>query len=74
MKKTTLKIPRSEKLTKEEVSMLKAHLKKYPSGSQAAIAIKIDRMVLNRVIAYGSGHPSTVSKIRAFFNSENIEC
>jgi len=55
----------SVSLTKEEHTALKQYRKDFVTEVQCAIAIGIDRNVLNRIIAFGSGSPDSVEKIRA---------
>lgn len=56
--------PRSVELTKQEHRALKAFRKGFETEVACAIAIGIDRTVLNAVILKGSGSPDTIQKIR----------
>jgi hypothetical protein len=56
---------KSERLTTEERKSLKQYRKGFITEVDCAIAIGIDRLVLNRVMLIGSASPATVEKIRA---------
>lgn len=55
---------KSEKLTPEERKALKLYRKGFDTEVDCAVAIGIDRLVLNRVLLIGSASPTTVEKIR----------
>lgn len=64
-RQSTQSVPRkSEKLSKEELALLKKYLKGFNTVIECADAIGIHRNVLDRVILAGSGSPDTISKIR----------
>lgn len=56
---------KSVKLTKEQHQSLKQYRKGFNTEVECAISIKIDRLVLNRVLLVGSGSPETIEKIKA---------
>lgn len=56
---------KSERLTAEERKALKAFRKTFNTEVDCAVAIGIDRLVLNRVLLIGSASPATITKIRA---------
>lgn len=56
---------KSVALTKEELKALKEYRKKFNTSVECAITLKIDRLVLNRVILVGSGSPETIEKIKS---------
>lgn len=56
---------KSEPLTKEEHKALKAFRKKFHTEVDCAIAIGVDRLVLNRIMLVGSGSPDSIEKVRA---------
>lgn len=62
---TITKSRKSEKLTPEERKALKQYRKGFDTEVDCAVAIGIDRLVLNRVLLIGSASPATVEKIRA---------
>lgn len=55
---------KSEKLNAEERKALKAYRKGFDTEVDCAVAIGIDRLVLNRVLLIGSASPATIEKIR----------
>lgn len=55
----------SVSLTREEQAALKQFRKEFVTEVQCAIAIGIDRNVLNRIIQFGSGSPDSIEKIKA---------
>jgi hypothetical protein len=55
----------SVSLTKSELAALKEYRKEFVTEVQCAIAIGIDRNVLNRIITFGSGSPDSIEKIKA---------
>lgn len=55
---------KSEKLTGMELRSLKAFRKKFDTEVDCAVAIGIDRVVLNRILLKGSASPDTIIKIR----------
>lgn len=54
---------KSVPLTKEQMDRLKAFSDSFDKQSQAAIRLGVDRNVLNRVLAYGSGHELSIKTI-----------
>jgi hypothetical protein len=56
---------KSERLTANEKKSLKQYRKGFNTEVDCAVAIGIDRLVLNRVMLIGSASPVTVEKIRA---------
>lgn len=56
---------KSEKLSADEKKALKHYRKGFNTEVDCAVAIGIDRLVLNRVMLIGSASPATVAKIRA---------
>lgn len=63
MKKQT-KRGTSVALTKEEMAALKQYRKLFVTEVECALSIGLDRNVLNRIMAFGSGSPESVGKIR----------
>lgn len=62
---TITKSRKSERLNAEERKALKQYRKGFDTEVDCAVAIGIDRLVLNRVLLIGSASPATVEKIRA---------
>lgn len=58
----------SVSLTKEEWAALKLYRKNFITEVQCAVEIGIDRNVLNRILALGSGSPDSINKIREAIN------
>lgn len=61
---TTVRKRRSEALTEAEQLSLKDYRAGFATEVDCAVAIGIDRTVLNRVILAGSGSPEKIRKIR----------
>jgi hypothetical protein len=61
---TTVRKRKSELLTEAELQALKDYRAGFHTEVDCAIAIGIDRTVLNRVILASSGSPETIRKIR----------
>ena len=57
---------KSVDLTNDEVKALKEFRKRYDTEVDAALAIGIDRNVLNRIITVKSGSEKYISKVREF--------
>jgi len=55
---------KSEALTEAEHAALKQYRTGFNTEVECAISIGIDRVVLNRVLAIGSGSPDTIKKVR----------
>jgi uncharacterized protein YnzC (UPF0291/DUF896 family) len=55
---------KSEALTEAEHAALKQYRTGYNTEVECALSIGIDRVVLNRVLAVGSGSPETIKKVR----------
>lgn len=55
---------RSVELTPSELLALTEYRERFSTEVSAAMSIGVDRMVLSRVMAYGSGSQETVTKIR----------
>lgn len=53
-----------ETLTAREVKILKTFVAGYPSKTSAALQIKIDRNVLDRVLLTGRGSSETIEKVK----------
>lgn len=53
-----------EILTTSEVKMLKSYVAGFPSKTSAALQIKIDRNVLDRVLLTGRGSAETIEKVK----------
>lgn len=64
MNSNTLKPARSVKLEEPVLAKLREHVGLFPTQVEAAISLKIDRVVLSRVMTYGSGSEKTVTKIK----------
>ena len=64
-----VKPARSVELSEEEKKALAKHRKKYNTEVDAAIALGLDRAVMNRVMLVGSGSEATVTKIRKALNA-----
>jgi hypothetical protein len=60
-----IKPPKSVKLTHRELSRLKAYREKFDTEVDCAISLGMDRVVLNRILAVGSGSLKSIEKIRA---------
>jgi hypothetical protein len=60
----TIRKRKSESLAKSEHSALRKFRKGFQTEVDCAMAIGIDRAVLNRILFIGSGSPETVDKIR----------
>lgn len=56
---------KSVKLTPAEHKALKQYRKQFNTEVECALSIRIDRLVLNRVLMVGSGSPETIEKIKA---------
>jgi hypothetical protein len=63
---------KSEPLNKEERKALKNYRKQFETEVACAIAIGVDRTVLNAVMLRGSGSPDTISKIREALSRELV--
>lgn len=61
---TTAKKRKSEPLSADDLSALKAYRTGFTTEVECAISIGIDRLVLNRVQLVGSGSPDSIKKIR----------
>lgn len=70
--KTRNKPRKSVPLTEEEQELLKKHIAAYTKPIDAAIALGIDRNVMQRVELMGSGSEITIQKIRAVLNLNNV--
>jgi hypothetical protein len=55
---------KSVPLAKAEKKALKEYRKKFETETGCAIALGIDRNVLNRVLLAGSGSPETIERIK----------
>lgn len=55
---------KSEPLTEAELASLKAYRARFTTEVGCAISLKVDRIVLNRVLLVGSGSPDNIKKIR----------
>jgi len=55
---------KSEALTEAQHAALKTYRTGYNTEVECALSIGIDRVVLNRVLAIGSGSPDTIKKIK----------
>lgn len=64
---------KSEALTRDEISALKAFLKTFHTIIDCAEAIGIHRVVLDRVLVVGSAAPETIAKIRLAIGTETIK-
>jgi predicted DNA-binding protein (UPF0251 family) len=64
MKKQT-KRGTSVALTKDELAALKLYRKGFVTEVECALSIGVDRNVLNRIMAFGSGSPESISKIKS---------
>lgn len=67
---TITKSRKSERLTAEEKKALKQFRKGFTTEVDCAVAIGIDRLVLNRVLLIGSASPATITKIRAALSAK----
>ena len=63
-KKINFRVARSESFTTEELKKLKEFASTHKTTSSAAQSLKIDRNVLTNILLKGSGHPTTISKVR----------
>jgi IS30 family transposase len=64
MDATIARVRKSEKLTAQEKKQLLKWVDEQPTKLDAAETIGIHRTTLDRVLAYGSGSPDNISKIR----------
>jgi hypothetical protein len=55
--------PRSVTLTAEQLKWLKKYRSRFETETDCAIDLLLDRNVLARVIAFGSGSEKTINKI-----------
>lgn len=60
----SIRATKSAKLTDQEWKALKKFRKQFDTEVACAIAIGVDRLVLNRVLLIGSASPRTIEQIR----------
>lgn len=61
---------KSVKLSKEEIKALKNFCKGFHAFIESAEVVGVSTQVLNRVIAFGSGSPETIEKVRKVLQSQ----
>ena len=54
---------KSQKLTKEQKALLKAHVASFATVTEAAESLNVSRQTLDRVLLVWSGSPDNISQI-----------
>ncbi|SDZ81530.1 hypothetical protein SAMN05192529_10295 [Arachidicoccus rhizosphaerae] len=62
-KPKTKKSRKSVPLTDTQLAKLRTFVIRYSTQTEAALMLGVDRNVLNRVLAYGSGHETSIKTI-----------
>jgi len=70
--KLTIKVRKSVVLGKDELTQLKKYVRQFNTTTEAAENIDIHRNVLIRILVFGSGAPTSISKIRSVINSAKV--
>lgn len=72
MEKTRERVKRSVKLSIEVANSLKHFVDNQPTKIDAAEALGISRVTLDRIMIIGSGKPETVEKITTFLQQNSV--
>lgn len=64
METTTIRVRKSEALTKEEFRKFKAYVKSFPTKTDCLEALNTTMPTLNRTLIAGTGRPDSINKIR----------